>query len=169
MFTKKKEFNSQVKQVHYYSMQCTGGFPAMIEEDIYLNAAAYMYLPPANEVCEGYVFTPVCQSFCSQGEGSTWAGSPPAGTPSWQVHPTGRYTPLEQCMLGDTGNRRAVRILLECILVLVTKPYTRRAVLILHLFTLHKPKAEVLENIRYETMWHKILGYESQCNLNFQT
>ena len=25
------------------------------------------YLPPANEVCEGYVFTPVCQSFCSGG------------------------------------------------------------------------------------------------------
>ena len=25
------------------------------------------FLPPANEVCEGYVFTPVCQSFCSQG------------------------------------------------------------------------------------------------------
>ena len=25
-----------------------------------------LYLPPANEVCEGYVFTPVCQSFCSQ-------------------------------------------------------------------------------------------------------
>ena len=24
-------------------------------------------LPPANVVCEGYVFTPVCQSFCSQG------------------------------------------------------------------------------------------------------
>ena len=24
-------------------------------------------LPPANEVCEGYVFTPVCQSFCSGG------------------------------------------------------------------------------------------------------
>ena len=24
-------------------------------------------LLPANEVCEGYVFTPVCQSFCSQG------------------------------------------------------------------------------------------------------
>ena len=23
-------------------------------------------LPSANEVCEGYVFTPVCQSFCSQ-------------------------------------------------------------------------------------------------------
>ena len=26
-----------------------------------------MLLPPANEVCEGYVFTPVCQSFCSPG------------------------------------------------------------------------------------------------------
>ena len=59
-------------------------------------------------------------------------------TPQNQVHPQtrqvlpgpGRYTPrnrqipprpgrypLEQCMLGDTGNKRVVRILLECILV----------------------------------------------------
>ena len=30
-------------------------------------------LPPANEVCEGYVFTRVCQSFCSQG-GRAWPG-----------------------------------------------------------------------------------------------
>ena len=30
----------------------------------------------------------------------------------------GRYTsPPEQCTLGDTGNKRAVRILLDCILV----------------------------------------------------
>ena len=29
-------------------------------------------LPPANEVCEGYVFTPVCQAFCSQGGGRAW-------------------------------------------------------------------------------------------------
>ena len=48
---------------------------------------------------------------------STWAGTPR------QVHPLGRYTPRadtpppEQCVLGDTGNKRAVRILLECILV----------------------------------------------------
>ena len=55
----------------------------------YLNVS----LLPANEVCEGYVFTPVCQSFCSQG-GSTWAGTPPwVGTPPRQV-PQGRYTPL---------------------------------------------------------------------------
>ena len=35
-------------------------------------------LPPANVVCEGYVFTPVCQSFCSQGGihgmGRVWRG-----------------------------------------------------------------------------------------------
>ena len=99
------------------------------------------YLPPANEVCEGYVFTPVCQSFCSQG-GVPWQVHPPgqvhpptgryrpgrytplgrytprqvhvlAGTPPGQIHP-----PLEQCMLGDTGNKQAVCTLLECILVL---------------------------------------------------
>ena len=29
----------------------------------------YWYLPPANVVCEGYVFTGVCHSFCSQGGG----------------------------------------------------------------------------------------------------
>ena len=40
---------------------------------------------------------------------------PGPGTP-----PRTRYTPRtppEQCMLGDTGNKRAVRILLDCILV----------------------------------------------------
>ena len=36
-----------------------------------------------------------------------------------QVHTPGtRYTP-QQCMLRDTGNKRAVRILLECILMLI--------------------------------------------------
>ena len=59
-------------------------------------------LQPANKVCEGYVFTLVCQSFCSQGggpgytsqEGTPWAGTPPcAGTPPGQLDPPGRYTP----------------------------------------------------------------------------
>ena len=48
---------------------------------------------------QGNVFTPVCQSFCSQGE-----SAPPVQTlppPRWQV-------------------KRVVRILLECILVFVT-------------------------------------------------
>ena len=58
----------------------------------------------------------------------------PGQTPFWQVHPVGRHTPPRQvhppaqCMLGytsplrsacwDTVNKRAVRIPLECILVL---------------------------------------------------
>ena len=48
-------------------------------------------LSPANEVCEGYVFTPVFQSFCSQG-GSTWVG--------YQVHPFGHPPPRTRCSLG---------------------------------------------------------------------
>ena len=34
--------------------------------------------------------------------------------------PPCRYPPTKQCMLGDMGNKRAVRILLECILVQFT-------------------------------------------------
>ena len=84
-------------------------------------------LPPANEVCEGYVFTPVCQSFCSQGGvASVHAGSrptspgadplgadtapqeqtppPPEQTPWEQTSPR-EQTPPAQCMLGDTANK----------------------------------------------------------------
>ena len=69
--------------------------------------AAPLLLPPANEVCKGYVFTPVCQSFCSQGGVPAPlhagihslgryppGGYPPAGTPLRQVPFLGRYTPL---------------------------------------------------------------------------
>ena len=62
-----------------------------------------LLIPPANEVCEGYVFTPICQSFCSQGgvpgqvpPGQVqppMAGTPPiAGTQSGRYNPPGRYT-----------------------------------------------------------------------------
>ena len=34
---------------------------------------AAIFLPPATEVCEGYVFTHVCQSFCSLGGGALQA------------------------------------------------------------------------------------------------
>ena len=67
--------------------------------------------------------------------GGTWAGtptpppgrySPQAGTPPGQIHPLHRYLPGRYTPLGrysaprvcrDTVNKRAVRILLECILV----------------------------------------------------
>ena len=82
-------------------------------------------LPPANEVCEGYVFTCVCHSVHSGG-GGVPGQVPYLGryislgryTPLGQVHPPGQsHPPGEQCMLGDIGNKRPVRILLECILV----------------------------------------------------
>ena len=109
-----------------------------------------IFLPPANEVCEGYVITPVCQSFCSQEgclpqcmlgythppEQTPPGAEPPMGsdtprsryspqeqTPPRSRHPAGSRHPLgadthqEQCMLGDMGNKQAVWILLECILV----------------------------------------------------
>ena len=100
------------------------------------------FLPPANELCEGYVFTPVCQSFCSLG------GVPvqvPPGTrypprPDTPPPPRTRYTPQDQVPSWDqvpprdqvhtpvryslpsgavhAGRyKRPVRILLECILV----------------------------------------------------
>ena len=75
-----------------------------------------------------YVFTPVCQSFCSQG-GVPGHVLPPAGTPPGQVHPPvwyppGRYTPLPgryttpwlQCILGYGQQAEQLRIPLECIL-----------------------------------------------------
>ena len=78
---------------------------------------------------QGNIFRSMCQ------EGTPGAGTAPgpwtrytpqAGTPREQVnpqdqvhHPGTRYTPRVQCMLGDTGNKRVVRILLECILVIV--------------------------------------------------
>ena len=38
-----------------------------------------IFLPPVNEVSEGHVFTPVCQSFCSQRWGLHSGGSASSG------------------------------------------------------------------------------------------
>ena len=51
-----------------------------------------IFLPPANEVCEGYVFTGVCLST----GGHAWQGSCVAGG----MH--GRWA----CMVGDVRDRR---------------------------------------------------------------
>ena len=76
-----------------------------------------LYLPPANEVCEGYVFTPVCHSVHRGGLPQCMLGCTP-GTIG-RHSPPQEQTPPEQCMLGDTGNKRALRILLECNLVIM--------------------------------------------------
>ena len=81
-----------------------------------------------NEVCEGYVFIPVCQSFCSQGGVCGRGGACMAGG----VHGRG------SCVVGGMHGRGAcirpqhydirsvnagpVHILLECILVLDGHP-----------------------------------------------
>ena len=79
-------------------------------------------LPPTNEVWGKVIFSEACVKNSVQ-----WGGVPGLVPPWDQVHtPLGPGTPppkegtppREQCMLGDTGNKRAVRILLECILVL---------------------------------------------------
>ena len=72
--------------------------------NIYMQKLLGDFLPPATKLGQGNIFRSVCQEFCPQG-GGVWADPPPS-----------RY-PREQCMLGDTGNKRAVRILLECRLV----------------------------------------------------
>ena len=69
---------------------------------------------------QGNIFTPVCQSFRSQGAYSTHPCIPPGRNPSWSDTPprpvhAGIHPPRNACW--DTVNKRAVRILLECILV----------------------------------------------------
>ena len=57
----------------------------------------FLLLPPANEVCKGYVFTPVCQSFCSQGGmrggGCVWQGG-------GGIHGRGGMHVVSQCAGG---------------------------------------------------------------------
>ena len=76
------------------------------------------YYRPQRSLGQGNIFSSVCQEFCSRG-GQV---HPRAGTPpSRYTHPPGQVHPPEQCMLGDTGNKRAVHILLDCILVYLCK------------------------------------------------
>ena len=114
-----------------------------------LHVFRYIFTARKRGLGQGNIFAPVCHSVHGGegGEGSTWAGTPPPMQvlpkqvhPLGQVHPPGRYTPWvgtppvagtpphwagtsprEQCMLGDTGNKRAARILLECIQCILVK------------------------------------------------
>ena len=58
----------------------------------------YVLLPPANEVCEGYVFTGVCLSTEGGGPGQVPPRQvhPPSQVhPQAGTHPPGRYTPRQ--------------------------------------------------------------------------
>ena len=84
-----------------------------------MNVIVDKFLPPANEVWCKVIFSVACVKNSVHGRGNTWAGTPPPGRyiPPRQVPPWAGTPPWEQCMLGDKGNKRAVRTLLECILV----------------------------------------------------
>ena len=64
--------------------------------------AYFKLLPPANEVCEGYVFTPVCHSVHRGGVclSACWDTPPRADTPQEQTpqsrHPWEQTSPQEQ-------------------------------------------------------------------------
>ena len=76
-----------------------------------------LYLPPVTKSGQGYVLTRVYDSV--HGGGGVCPNA------CWDIHTPlpgadtllGVDTLPEQCMPGDTGNKRMVRILLECILV----------------------------------------------------
>ena len=76
------------------------------------------FLPPADEVCEGFVFTGVC---LSKEGGLHPAGGLHPGRSLYQgggLHPGGWADPSPpHRILRDTVSEQAVRILLECTLV----------------------------------------------------
>ena len=76
---------------------------------------------PQTKLREGYVFTPVCQSFCSRGGGDVrdrggW------GMCGGACVAEGECVVWGACMQDTRSLKRAVRILLECILVFLTFP-----------------------------------------------
>ena len=61
------------------------------------------------------LFTGGCLPQCMLGYHTSWQQTPHGkADPSCQGDPHGKADPPTQCMLGDTGNKRAVCILLEC-------------------------------------------------------
>ena len=90
----------------------------------------YTFLPPATKLRQGNVFTPVCQSFCSQGglclsmhhrphdQGvSLSGGSLSGGFLSRESLSKGSLSRGSLSGRPPYGNKRALSILLECILV----------------------------------------------------
>ena len=68
-----------------------------------------IYLPPATKLWQGNVFTPVCQSFCSQGRGSLSGRPPiqrpPGQKPPWTETPPGHRPPWTETPLDREPNR----------------------------------------------------------------
>ena len=107
-----------------------------LEKDLFFCSVSvhlFVFLPPATKFGEGYVFTRVYDSV-HRGVSATmppWEDSTPRQIPPWTDIPQGD-TPRETHPLcsacWDTVNKRPVRILLECNLVLIIffKSFARR-------------------------------------------
>ena len=88
------------------------------DHHLILTVQKHLITPLKQSLGQGYIFAPVCYSVHKGGGvclSAYWNSRPPrADTP-----PPRSRSPcaVHACMLGDTVNKRAVRILLECILV----------------------------------------------------
>ena len=90
-----------------------------------------LLLPPATKLRQGNVFTPVCQSFCSRGEGVSVREPPPPRQKSPWTETPGQTPPGQESPRSETppraeitppyGNQRAVSILLELLLCITFK------------------------------------------------
>ena len=103
-----------------------------------IRVVSYLFTARKRSLGQGNIFSSMCQEFCSQRGvclSACWDTTPGADTPQEQTPPRadipreqtylqeqtpslGSDTPLAQCMLGDTVNKRAVCIILECNLVM---------------------------------------------------
>ena len=95
------------------------------------------FFQPANEVCEGYIFTPVCHSVHGGSRSLSWRGLCPrrslsrgslSGGSLSGGFLSGGLCPEGFCQGRSLswrpplyGNERALRILLECILVIINR------------------------------------------------
>ena len=91
--------------VVHFSSRTTFLLEFLVQTSVILLTATCLVvylLPPANEVCEGYVFTDVCLSM--GGCGSHPPGRHPLGRyPPWQT-PPGRHTPTRQTHTPEQTN-----------------------------------------------------------------
>ena len=94
------------------------GFGVLVQYEDLHTILYKPFLPAATKLGQGY---PPPRPGTPPGARYTPRPGTPPGTrytPRDQVHPPPLPPPRELCMLGNTGNKRAVRILLECILVI---------------------------------------------------
>ena len=106
----------------------------------------HYFYRPQTKLREGYVFTAVCDSI--HGGGGVCLSA------CWDATPTpGADTPLPaQCMLGDTVNKWAVCILLECNLVFLCNQIQQ---LVIFKKKIESSQAALSPNIFIEVRFYK--------------